>query len=68
MSRNRVRPTAAESVIAKRIATLIAQLTAANISRAALLVEIARQFPSVSYRSFLLGMGLFEALGRGGLQ
>jgi hypothetical protein len=63
----RVAMSAEGDTAAEQIADLIARLTSTNISRAELMVEIAKQFPGVSYETFLIGLTLFERK-RGGMQ
>jgi hypothetical protein len=57
-----VRPalTEAECETAEHIAEVIAELIDRNTTRAALMSEIDRTFPDVSYRAFLFGLTLFE--------
>jgi hypothetical protein len=56
---------AIERVTAEHIADVIARLMRSNISRAEVMVEIAKQFPDLSYRMFLQGLCLYERQGRG---
>ena len=50
----------AERMTARRIAVLIAKLMPTDISRDKLMIEIDRQFPDASFKSFLAGLFLFE--------